>query len=115
MPAALGDFLILKALRDSGGFALAVTDEAIERARTEVGTRDGLLLSPEGAATYAAYQDAAASGRIAAHDEVVLFNCASGLKYPMPAVSARLDVNKPLPDNVLSGSARSRPGSGSGT
>jgi len=115
VPAALGDFLILRALRDSGGFALAVTDEAIERARTEVGTRDGLLLSPEGAATYAAYQEAAASGRIGADDEVVLFNCASGLKYPMPAVSARLDVNKPLPDDVLSGSVRSRPGSGSGT
>jgi threonine synthase len=108
VPAALGDFLILKALRDSGGFALAVTDAAIESARAEVGARDGLLLSPEGAATYAAYLAAAATGRIAADDEVVLFNCASGLKYPMPAVSGRLDVKQPLPDDVLSGSARSR-------
>ena len=102
VPAALGDFLILDALRASGGFALAVTDEAIESARAQVGTRDGLLLSPEGAATYAAYLQAAETGRIAPSDHVVLFNCATGLKYPMPPVSARLDVSQPLPADVLS-------------
>jgi threonine synthase len=96
VPAALGDFLILRALRESGGFALAVTDEEIEAARAHVGTRDGLLLSPEGAATYAAYLKAAGNGRIAAGDQVVLFNCASGLKYPMPQVSARMDVQRPF-------------------
>ena len=98
VPAALGDFLILRALRESGGFALAVTDEKIDAARTHVAAADGLLLSPEGAATYAAYLDAARSGRIAPTDEVVLFNCASGLKYPMPAVTARMDVAQPFPD-----------------
>ena len=92
VPAALGDFLILEALRESGGFALAVSDSAIEAARQQVGLRDGLLLSPEGAATYAAYLEAAAGGRLRASDRVVLFNCASGLKYPMPAVTARMDV-----------------------
>ena len=86
VPAALGDFLILRALRESGGFAIAVADEKIDAARAQVAAADGLLLSPEGAATYAAYLEAADTGRIAATDRVVLFNCASGLKYPMPTV-----------------------------
>jgi threonine synthase len=96
VPAALGDFLILRALRDSQGFALAVPDDEIEAARAHVAAADGLLLSPEGAATYAAYRAAAASGRIAPTDTVVLFNCASGLKYPMPAVTARMDIREPF-------------------
>ena len=92
VPAALGDFLILRALRDSHGFALAVPDEKIEAARAHVAASDGLLLSPEGAATYAAYVEAARTERIAPTDEVVLFNCASGLKYPMPQVTERMPV-----------------------
>jgi threonine synthase len=100
VPTALGDFIILNALRESGGFAIAVTDEAIEAARAHVGCRDGLLLSPEGAATYAAFLAAARSGRIAAEDRVVLFNCASGLKYPMPQVTARMDLARPFVDGI---------------
>ena len=96
VPAAIGDFLILRALRASGGFAVAVSDEAIEAARAEVGARDGLLLSPEGAATYAAYLAAAADGRVRAQEQVVLFNCATGLKYPMPQVHERLDRERPF-------------------
>ena len=96
VPAALGDFLILRALRASGGFALAVSDEKIDAARTHVAARDGLLLSPEGAATYAAYLEAARTGRIAPTDEVVLFNCASGLKYPMPPVTQHMDLERPF-------------------
>jgi threonine synthase len=97
VPAALGDFLILRALRESGGFALAVEDAKIDAARAHVAAADGLLLSPEGAATYAAYLEAARSGRVAPHERVVLFNCASGLKYPMPAVTRRISVSGPLP------------------
>jgi threonine synthase len=100
VPAALGDFLILRALRESGGFACAVTDESIDAARRHVGAADGLLMSPEGAATYAAYLQAARSGRIGANDEVVLFNCASGLKYPMPRVSERMDVQRPFEGGI---------------
>jgi threonine synthase len=92
VPAALGDFLILRALRASRGFALAVADEQIEAARAQVAAADGLLLSPEGAATYAAYLEAASTRRIEPTDEVVLFNCASGLKYPMPEVTQRMSV-----------------------
>jgi threonine synthase len=100
VPAALGDFLILEALRASGGFALAVSDAAIESARAHVAARDGLLLSPEGAATFAAYQQAAATGRLRPHDKVVLFNCASGLKYPMPHVTEHMDVRAPFVDGI---------------
>jgi threonine synthase len=101
VPAAIGDFLILRALRETKGFAIAVEDEDIERARREVAAKDGLLLSPEGAATYAAYLAAARAGKIAAGDRAVLFNCASGLKYPMPPVTARMDVHRPFEDGPL--------------
>jgi threonine synthase len=84
VPAALGDFLILDAVRKSGGFAIAVEDDAILAARKEVARTEGLLLCPEGAATYAAYKTAREAGRIAADESAVLFNCATGLKYPMP-------------------------------
>src|SRR5262249_14424546 len=98
VPAAIGDLLILRALRENRGFAIAVADADIERARREVAAKDGLLLSPEGAATYAAYLAAARAGKIAASDAAVLFNCASGLKYPMPPVTARMDLGKPFAD-----------------
>jgi len=100
VPAALGDFLILRALRESGGFALAVTDEKILAARAHVGAADGLLLSPEGAATYAAYRVAAEAGLITSTDRVVLFNCATGLKYPMPAVTDHMDLNRPFEGGI---------------
>jgi threonine synthase len=86
VPAAIGDFLILQAVRDSGGFAIAVDDEETERARREVAANEGLLLCPEGAATYAAWQVALAEGQVHAQDHAVLFNCATGLKYPLPPV-----------------------------
>jgi len=84
VPAAIGDFLILRAVRESGGFAIAVDDAAIAAALAEVGRAEGLLLCPEGAATYAAWKAALAAGQIGADETAVLFNCASGLKYPLP-------------------------------
>ena len=96
VPSAIGDFLILRAVRESGGFAIAVPDDAIISARDEVARIEGLLLCPEGAATYAAYQQALADGRMAPHERAVLFNCASGLKYPMPPVTQSLDKNAPI-------------------
>jgi threonine synthase len=96
VPVAIGDFLILEAIRQSGGFASAVDDDAIEAARSEMATREGLLLCPEGAATYAALRQELASGRISADERVVLFNCGSGLKYEMPAADDALDLNKPI-------------------
>ena len=96
VPQAIGDFLILRAVRESGGFAIAVSDEAINAALDAVARAEGLLLCPEGAATYAAYQQSLAEGRIKRTDRVVLFNCASGLKYPMPPVRRTLDRLKPI-------------------
>ena len=91
VPQAVGDFLILRAVRESGGFAVAVSDQQIEAARTEVARKDGLLLCPEGAATWAAYETALGQGLVDASERVVLFNCATGLKYPLPESRQQLD------------------------
>ena len=91
VPRAVGDFLILRAVRESGGIAMAVEDDAIEAAVEACAREDGLLLCPEGGATLAAYHDALARGLVGKGDRVVLFNCATGLKYPMPDRSKTLD------------------------
>jgi len=104
VPVAVGDFLILRAVRESGGFAVAVDDEAIRAAWQDVGAAEGLLLCPEGAATFAAYRQALADGRVGAHERVVLFNCASGLKYPMPEGGKRLKLGNAVDWSRLIGS-----------
>jgi threonine synthase len=96
VPQAIGDFLILRAVRDSCGFAIAVPDEAIAAALEEVAREEGLLLCPEGAATYAAYKQSLADGRVARSERAVLFNCATGLKYPLPPMRQTLDRNRPI-------------------
>jgi threonine synthase len=96
VPQAIGDFLILRAVRDSGGFAIAVPDEVITAALEEVARHEGLLLCPEGAATYAAYKQSLADGRVTRSERAVLFNCATGLKYPLPPVRNTLDRHKPI-------------------
>ncbi len=96
VPVAVGDFLILDAVRESGGFAIAVTDEAILAAREEVAGAEGLLLCPEGAATYAAYKQSLADGRVKPGERSVLYNCATGLKYPMPTAGQRLDKDSKI-------------------
>ena len=101
VPAAIGDFLILRAVRESNGFATAVSDESILAAQRQAAEQEGVLLCPEGAATLAGYQQGLASGRIAAEESVVLFNCATGLKYPMPPVAAQLDCTRPIDYGIL--------------
>jgi threonine synthase len=96
VPQAIGDFLILRAVRESGGLAIAVDDDAIKAALDEVAREEGFLMCPEGAATYAAYKQGLADGRVARQQRVVLFNCASGLKYPLPPVRRALDRHKPI-------------------
>jgi threonine synthase len=96
VPAAIGDFLILRAVRDSGGFAVAVDDAAIAAGLEEVAREEGFLMCPEGAATYAAYKQSLADGRISRSDQAVLFNCATGLKYPLPPIRRTLDRHKPI-------------------
>ena len=96
VPAAIGDFLILDAVRQSDGFACAVSDDAIEQARADAAGQDGVLLCPEGAATLAAYKKALESGQVNLTDEVVLYNCGSGLKYPMPEAGIDIDRHQPI-------------------
>jgi threonine synthase len=101
VPAAIGDFLILRAVRESGGFAIAVSDDAIVEAQSRVPKSEGLLLCPEGAATFAAYVRSLEQGLVSREDRVVLFNCGSGLKYPMPPADATIDVTKPVDYRAL--------------
>jgi threonine synthase len=96
VPQAVGDFLILRAVRESGGFAIAVDDSAIAEGWREVAAEEGLLLCPEGAATYAAYKQALADGRVGAGERAVLFNCATGLKYPMPEAGTPLRLGSKI-------------------
>ena len=101
VPKAVGDFLILRAVRASGGKALAVEDAAIEAAVQQAAKRDGLLLCPEGGATLAAYHQALAAGLVGTADRVVLFNCATGLKYPLADDSRTLDRHAPINFDAL--------------
>ncbi|MVO79120.1 threonine synthase [Sphingomonas sp. MAH-20] len=101
VPKALGDFLILDAVRKSGGRAIAVEDEATLQAVSDAAGQDGLLLCPEGGATLAAYRQALAEGWVGAGNECVLFNCATGLKYPMPSVTRALDRHQPIDFDAL--------------
>ncbi|MBN8849275.1 MULTISPECIES: threonine synthase [unclassified Sphingomonas] len=96
VPRAVGDFLILRAVRESGGKALAVGDPAILKAVEDCARQDGLLLCPEGGATLAAYRQALRDGEVDEDEEVVLFNCATGLKYPMPEAPRTLDRHAPI-------------------
>ena len=96
VPSALGDFLILKAVRESGGFAISVSDDDILATAAEIGHRDGVLMCPEGAATAAAYMSAVKSGLITGDETAILFNTATGLKYPMPEVTSRVDKNEEI-------------------
>ena len=101
VPKAVGDFLILRAVRESGGKALGVGDPAILKAVDDCAKKDGLLLCPEGGATLAAYREALRTGEVDEDEQVVLFNCATGLKYPMPAADAAIDRFAPIDFDAL--------------
>ena len=96
VPKAVGDFLILRAVRASGGKAMAVGDPAILAAVDDCAKQDGLLLCPEGGATLAAYREALKLGWIEEEESSVLFNCATGLKYPMPEANLTLAKAGPI-------------------
>ncbi len=91
VPATVGDFLILRILRESGGFAIAIDDAEVEPTRREVAGSDGIHLSLEGAATIVACRQAIAEGRINTSERIVAFNCAGGFKYPLQHSSRHLD------------------------
>ena len=81
VPKAIGDFLILDALRASGGTAVAVTDEELIKATKEIGAAEGLFCAPEGAACLPALKKLLADRSVKPNERIVLFNTGSGVKY----------------------------------
>lgn len=82
VPKPLGDFIILRAIRETNGTAVAVTDEQIAADRAECARLEGVFLCPEGAATISAVRALRENGWLAARDEVVVLNTGAGIKYP---------------------------------
>ena len=94
VPKAVGDFLILRAVRESGGFAIAVEEEAIAAELGEAARLDGMLLCPEGAAVLAGWRAALERGLVGRDERVLLFNCAAGNKYPLPSQAQRIRLSE---------------------
>jgi threonine synthase len=82
VPKALGDFLVLRGIRETGGVAVAVSDDEIRKALRTLASEEGMLVCPEGAATYAAAQKLRQRGDIRDDERVLLLNTGTGLKYP---------------------------------
>lgn len=85
VPSALGDFLILDAVRDTGGIAIAVDDADILASQAACAAVEGVLMCPEGAATLTAVEQLRTSGWLDGSEEVVVLNTGSDLKYPHTA------------------------------
>ena len=92
VPKAIGDFLILRAVRESGGAAIAVDESEIARAVEDAARDDGFLLCPEGGAVLAGWREALRRKLVGSDERVVLFNCANGNKYPLPDRAGRIDL-----------------------
>ncbi|MBV6430340.1 MAG: Threonine synthase [Bryobacteraceae bacterium] len=92
VPKPLGDFLILRAVRESGGVAVAVPDEESMKAGVLLAQQEGVFASPEGAACVAAIPELLASGVLRKEDRVVIYNTGAGLKY-LEAYSTRFPRN----------------------
>lgn len=82
VPAAVGDFLILRAIRETGGTAIAVDDAEMEADQKVLASREGVLVAPEGAATLSALRRLLERGWVKKDERVLLFNTGHGLKYP---------------------------------
>ena len=100
VPAAVGDFLILGAVRESGGAAIAVGEEEILQAVEDAARDDGMLLCPEGGAVLAGWRQALESRLVSREERSVLFNCANGNKYPLPDRSRRLQLATATPASL---------------
>jgi len=100
VPKAVGDFLILRAVRESGGGAIAVSEEAILQAVEDAAHEDGFLLCPEGGAVLAAWRKARDEGLVRSDERVLLFNCANGNKYPLPNRAKRLALASADPSEL---------------
>jgi threonine synthase len=81
VPRAIADFLILRTIRDSGGTAVAVSDQQMVADMKALGQLEGVSAAPEGAASLSAVRKLVADGKIKKHETVVLFNTGGALKY----------------------------------
>jgi threonine synthase len=81
VPKAIGDFLILDALRESGGTAIAVSDEQLILAVKEIGAAEGLFVAPEGAACLPALRELIEQDFVKENETIVIFNTGAGVKY----------------------------------
>jgi threonine synthase len=81
VPKAIGDFLMLRILRESGGGTVAVEDEEMIRTTRAVGAAEGLFVAPEGAACFAGLRELHSLGKIAPDERIVIFNTGAGVKY----------------------------------
>ena len=84
VPSAVGDFLILESLRETGGTAVAVSEDSISEMQTFAGRNGAGYVSPESAAALAAVPVLRDREEIGRNDEVVVFDCGIGQKYPPP-------------------------------
>ena len=100
VPKAVGDFLILRAVRESGGAAIAVSEQSILEAVEDSARDDGFLFCPEGGAVLAAWRHALGRGLVGRDERVLLFNCANGNKYPLPDRSKRLKLAEASPESL---------------
>jgi threonine synthase len=81
VPKAIGDFLVLNAVRESGGTAIAVSDDAMIEAAVELATDEGIFAAPEGGACVAALKVLLANGFLKPEERIVIYNTGTGLKY----------------------------------
>jgi len=84
VPSAIGDYLVLKAIRESGGTAIAVSDDEIRKGQIAMARETGVYTSPEGAATWAALAPLRQSGFLTGEEDVTLFATGAGVKYEPP-------------------------------
>jgi threonine synthase len=100
VPKAIGDFLILDAIRESGGTAVTVTDDELVEGARELARIEGIFASPEGGACVPALRKLLASGDIKPEERVVLFNTGSGIKY-LDVFEGRSQVRTPSRKSAL--------------
>jgi threonine synthase len=100
VPKAVGDFLILRAVRESGGAAIAVPEESILQAVQDAARDDGFLFCPEGGAVLASWRMALERGLVTRNERILLFNCANGNKYPLPDRSKALKLAEADPESL---------------
>lgn len=98
VPKALGDFMVLEAVRNTGGYAIAVSDDELLQAQAMLASGEGLFVCPEGAATLAAAQKLREANWLKVDERIVLLNTGAGIKYP-DTVHVNVPVLQPQ-DNV---------------